>query len=712
MSPRPVTQSRGRLVLPSPCVFKAVCCMACRGCTQSMADTCSMILRRCGPACGTSCASKALPTRSTPMQARQSQSELQVRYGQCPRNVKGARACVAPSETGSRLTSSRRAQLILVDDPNFVPDFGLPALQFDDNGGLVLPGLDFSSGGKLCSQFSPMDSGGGSPANLPFVDLNIRHSSSQASVNLASPFNKPNQPQNDNSTMGFGEEEELPWDNFPIRIDADGNLIEEPQLPVHPAQLDQDPFGQLGDPAHKVPEGPHLPDDNGLVIFGDEDVQINPDDDEQHQQQQQQFAVLGSAQYNAQDSKDVRLPSEEELSSDLGDVPPPKRRQRKIKSLAPDFATHVSRAELRSWMDGYATRIEEAQHATSLVTLAQARKNAYNLVFGAGLGDIGVFSIIPGLEHELSEFFAGDNLKEMLLGNMIDVAEEEGDEDLAEGARGGARRRSASVAFGSEGDQSQDGRRVRSRADREGGEQGAQIINDGMMGFGSDPAEMIPEVGREHPGSALSDHHRSSNAPWNRRSSVEVGRNAVEGSPLIGRGSMLQQSNVKFSDDRAPAFGSDGFAPLQYDGAHDLSSFADFGAAEGVALQEASTSQIMRKALDREGRDFLSFVEQVAAQRGEEDEQDEDLRWVEFDGLFEREDQTRAVASQAFLHVLTLATKGQVRVKQEDLKKYEPFGKIHVGITTALHDEYRSAEKEPKGEEMEGVELDVEQDVE
>ncbi|KAJ4416642.1 R8 protein [Gnomoniopsis sp. IMI 355080] len=613
---------------------------------------------------------------------------------------------------------AKRGQLILVDDPNFVPDFTLPVLDFDDHGELVLPGLHLSQQSKLFSQLSPVENSSGSPANLPFINLNIRHSSSQGSVNIPSPFEKPTYPNKDKSQMQiFGEEEELPWDAWPLRIDADGNMIEEPELPPHPSQI-ENPFAENDGPARKVPSVAPFPNEGAPIIFGDDDAQIFFGEDEQ---QQQQSLVVDPAQQTAHNSKNVCLPSEEELSSDLGDAPQaqPQRRQRKMKILAPDAATHVSRSELKSWANNYMARIEEAQLQPQQVTTFQARKNAYAFVFGMGLGDIGILNAIPGVANDLAHFYAGDSFKDMMMGDILAGVEETAKEEIQERARGAARRRSASVAFGSEDEQSHDGRRVRPRDDAEGqqdqpplgSQQDAQVVDEGMMAFNSDPADMMPEVGREHPGSALSDRHHSSNAPWNRHSSVEVGRRAVDGSPLVGRGSILQQSNVKFSDDGAPAFGSDGFAPLQYDGAaHDLSSFADFGAAAGVSTQEANTSQFMREALDREGRNFLGFVEGVAIRRGEADERSARLRWVEFDGLFEEQDKTRAVAAQAFLHILTLATKGQVKVKQECMDENEPFGQIRVGVTSALHEEYWSAEEDLGGEdvgdddEMEGVE--------
>jgi meiotic recombination protein REC8 len=146
-----------------------------------------------------------------------------------------------------------------------------------------------------------------------------------------------------------------------------------------------------------------------------------------------------------------------------------------------------------------------------------------------------------------------------------------------------------------------------------------------------------------------------------------------------------------------PLFGSDGFGPLPGDG-QDLGLSSEFGADAGIPAQEASTSQVMRDALDREGRNFLGFVEHVAADRGEDDEHEEDRRWVEFDGLFEPQDKTKAVVAQAFLNVLTLATKGQIKVKQ-DGKKNIPFGEIHVGVTGPFEEHFEDAP-----EEMEGVE--------
>jgi meiotic recombination protein REC8 len=106
----------------------------------------------------------------------------------------------------------------------------------------------------------------------------------------------------------------------------------------------------------------------------------------------------------------------------------------------------------------------------------------------------------------------------------------------------------------------------------------------------------------------------------------------------------------------------------------------------------------MRAALDREGRNFADYVATVALEKGYDNlpnqessqsasgtdigagEQAQQLRWVNFDTLFEPEDQTRAVVAQAFYHVLSLATKNVLRVRQDGQGTIKPFGTIRLGM--------------------------------
>lgn len=567
-----------------------------------------------------------------------------------------------------------------------MPTFDLPPLDFDENGDLVLPVWDFSQRTRLSSQLSPLDRGSGSvlsPAGAPLINLNIRRSSSQDSLGIPLPFGGKQQKQDDlDLDMTFGEEEVLPFEDFGLLIDADGNLVEQPE-PELPPHLEGEAV-MVGEAAQKVGGAPAFPDDEAMFIPGDEDQMIVDDDPFSK-------VSVGQVQQNPQQSE-VPLPSEELISSDEPQQPQ-QRKKRTIKRLAPDIATHVGREEFKGWSENYIARVEEARNVHHQVTAAQARKNAYNLTFGMGVMGIGVLNTIPGLEHPLAQFFAGDELKSIVMGD-VEAGVEEEDEEQARSRR----RRSASDAFREEEDDVFDERRVRPRTDeaqaeeqdpqvgRNAEENDGQVIDDPMLMFGDE----LPEIGREQPGSAMSDHRRSSNAPWNRPSSLipssirsqkgrEAGSHAVEGSPLVGRGSILP-NDPRFNDADMMSFGYDGIDRNMNDAAQDHSSLSEFGAAAGVGTQEANTSQFMRNALDREGRNFLGFVERVAVERGEQDEEEENRRWVEFDSLFEQQDQTRPVAAQAFLHVLTLATKGQIKVKQEGIKEKVAYGEIRIGV--------------------------------
>lgn len=583
-------------------------------------------------------------------------------------------------------------QLILVDDPNFVPDFNLPPLDFDENGELRLPGWNLCHSTRLSqiSQLSLLESGGfgASPTRAPFINLDIRRSSSQGSLGLGSPFGKGNQkPDDGDINMEFGEEEVLPFADFGLTIDADGNLVEqpEPELPPYPPSM----VGKAG-------SGPQLPDYEGLIMSVDEELQMIFGDEELHLPE----AALAQSIPQQADRSPVPIPSEEILSSDPSTQEPRRRRKRNNKRMAPDSATHVGREEFKGWTENYVARIEEAHKAPHQVTAAQARKNAYNLIFGMGIMGIGILNSIPGLDHPLAQLFAGEEFRSIVMGDPREEVEESR-------AR---RRRSASDAFSAT--EGNDERRVRARLDeflereRQAGrnEQNAQIVDDPTMVFGDD---LLPEVGREHPGSAMSDHRRSSNVPWNRPSSVipssvrsqkgtEGGRHAVESSPRVGRGNILL-ADPQFSDGNMPAFGSEQEA---------LSPQSGLGPAASVDMQEASTSQLVQNALDREGRNFLGFLERVAANRGEgdkggdgEEEAEEARRWVPFDDLFELRDKTRVVLAQAFLHVLTLATKGQISVRQDGVEEGIPFGEIHIGVTGPLQEQLEDAPVEMESAE-------------
>jgi meiotic recombination protein REC8, fungi type len=105
------------------------------------------------------------------------------------------------------------------------------------------------------------------------------------------------------------------------------------------------------------------------------------------------------------------------------------------------------------------------------------------------------------------------------------------------------------------------------------------------------------------------------------------------------------------------------------------------GPSAAVDTQTAAQSQWLAAALDSESRNFLVFVDaQMQAKEPMVLEEQQDGGWgprqaVTFEDLLPSTQHTRMVAAQAFLHILTLASKSLVIVSQ-----HEGFGDIEIAI--------------------------------
>lgn len=105
------------------------------------------------------------------------------------------------------------------------------------------------------------------------------------------------------------------------------------------------------------------------------------------------------------------------------------------------------------------------------------------------------------------------------------------------------------------------------------------------------------------------------------------------------------------------------------------------GPAAAVGTQAAGRSQLVAAALDSESRNFLDFLDaQIHAQAPTVEGQHEEgvevaRRTATFEELLPPGEHTRAVAAQAFLHVLALASRDLVSVRQD-----EGFGDLELTI--------------------------------
>ncbi|KAK3354922.1 Rec8 like protein-domain-containing protein [Neurospora tetraspora] len=637
---------------------------------------------------------------------------------------------------------AKRNQLILPDDPNFEVNMGLPAFHFDEEGNLASQ-FQSQASRKTSSQFSPLDrfnltpDGSGSfligldlPQSSPADPLYSQHSSYS--------LGPLSQHKPDDDMMQFGEPEanaEI-FGDWGIEIDADGNVmatVDEPELPILPRPEEERAHATASGQVHDEPEF-YFNDQGDLLMSGG--TAPPPEADE----------VPGLVPNQVEQAQEDQIMEEAEEEQVIAEEPvveavaaPVQRRQRRRAVLAPDEDTKISRHELKSWSNDYVANAERANNAArraAATNPAAAKRHAYDLVFSRGVGGVGALESGLGSgnhrSHPLADLFAGAGFAAEVLGIDID------EEDEAGGRR--SRRRTALEALELEEEDAE--RRVRRRLSDENEEHQAQAQQNvepqteagrGLLAGG---AEEDAEIGRRD-GSALPDI--PSDAPWNRPSSLVPGSSVkgdshhpgssrqVSASPLHSRGSHLAHLPPidRFSDAGSyapflhsggvPGFSSDPIMPPGEDesqlphlpggphGDRDLlrrTPSAEAGA--GAATQTvAETSQVMRDALDRDGRNFLAYVNMVAKTRGETrsldggipshaslDDGDRDgdgnnrrlRQWVAFDELLdEPRDRTRQVATQAFYNVLVLATKDAIKVEQ-DMENFQPFGEIRVGV--------------------------------
>ena len=93
---------------------------------------------------------------------------------------------------------------------------------------------------------------------------------------------------------------------------------------------------------------------------------------------------------------------------------------------------------------------------------------------------------------------------------------------------------------------------------------------------------------------------------------------------------------------------------------HANADFERFGPAALVSTQTAEQSQWVRETLDHEANNFLDFVKAAVAKHDTAEH-----GRVTFEELLPPSQNTNIVAAQGLLHVLSLATRGELEVTQD-----------------------------------------------
>ena len=174
-------------------------------------------------------------------------------------------------------------------------------------------------------------------------------------------------------------------------------------------------------------------------------------------------------------------------------------------------------------------------------------------------------------------------------------------------------------------------------------------------------------------------------------------------SPLVGRG------RERYSSLEIPVGEGEDLLSAQDPGSNDIlhpfndndgyDSFWIHGPAAGVSTQTATQSQWLKSTLDKEARNFLDFMNAEIAARSalpesqrtsgfSDDEEEDELnlpvgavprRRILFERLLPPEQHSTIVAAQALHHVLALATRSLV-----DVKQHGSFGQIELSLVIPI----------------------------
>jgi meiotic recombination protein REC8 len=317
------------------------------------------------------------------------------------------------------------------------------------------------------------------------------------------------------------------------------------------------------------------------------------------------------------------------------------RRTRRPKEIISDDATALRNMTLAQWNNEYVanmTLASKQKQQNKMQTIA--KKNAAFWVFRQGIGSVGIGIGTQQEPHPLS-IFSGEDLFESIGGYIQQKGHKRTLDD----------------------DDTNTERRVRAR------EEG----RDHLSRENINRLNMEVEVGRDAPSSLIDDH---SQMPWNinsinssrvhRLGSVEMSSQhkarscLTSASPLTGRGYLdhtTLSAELAFGDDL------------------DLTRYLEGELAtdrEHISSLSVSPKRLERakEGLDRESLNFFEFIK---SQMGIDESLSLDLSSglsgklgrTTFAALMPYESTTRAVATQALMNVLTLATKGVLCVHQD-----------------------------------------------
>lgn len=320
------------------------------------------------------------------------------------------------------------------------------------------------------------------------------------------------------------------------------------------------------------------------------------------------------------------------------------RRIRQPKVIITDEATSLRNMELGRWNSDYVANMTEARKQKQQTKNPSiSKKNAAFWVFGQGIGSVGIGLGVHHSQHPLNNF-SGTSLLDAVC------------------------------------------QRKRKHTDEKNPERNVRTKEEELSRANLDRHNM-DEVGRDAPSSILDD--RSSQMPWNITASIKSslrprrfgsseissrkGRSRLaSASPLAGRG-YRDIEDLDFGDDLDLTRYLEGELATDRGDISSISPRSVRGVKASLDAESLHFFEFMKSRMGEKGISLSPLASPVGR-----------VGSITFAGLMPPVSTTRAVATQALVHVLTLATKGVVCIHQDRGEWSDEsglYGEIHLRFT-------------------------------
>ncbi|KAF1996152.1 hypothetical protein P154DRAFT_623379 [Amniculicola lignicola CBS 123094] len=595
---------------------------------------------------------------------------------------------------------ARPEQLVLPDDPSFLPEFSLPPLELLAELNLSLP--------------LPTPRSGDSQSLTPF--------GSQLAQGTPGPVGGLVIPS---SSSGPGADYQIGGDDDFGSFGGQEYTMGGTNQPLEEADFDIDDDGMVLDftPGRQAPGTPAVPE--GVMAHSDAGASARVR--REHEEGQDAGAEL------LEEAMDLDLPTFDDVlpegeafptaaqphASDQTQatessptVVATQRKKRGPRTLPSDQTQELRNKDLADWNANYLNNMREAARQKAAYKASSlAKKNAEYWVWGAGKNNN---------KHRPNDF-AGQASVQMIFGNdLFDLFAGVSRKQLA----GTKHDRDSGIDEATEGES----RRVRHKEGGEEDQVGRGDEDEAMFMQGDEDIELP----REQP-SLLDDKQIFSAMPWNMSSSAvpqsgrvgvlgstagvssvtgRRGSRMVSASPLQGRGLAggLEALRSLEGDDDLGSFGDNDFGPPYIPG-------SSVGPSTPV-----KPSFRVREALSTETSNFLLFVSQAIAEKKQRmladlepmsDVLQADAASHTNDVLFEEllppTENTAMVAAQGLMMVLALGTTGLLSVRQDtDTEDY--YRSIDQDIGLGITEKGRKLQDEAD-EQVLAAQAETEQEV-